>query len=93
MASEPLDLTRLPASPCTHCGHLCTAATSLGEASWKPSEGSLTLCIGCGQSGVFNADLSVRWVPISELSFRNRTDRLAFMKCRVRLLRFITGLN
>jgi len=43
---------------CHKCGHDLDAATSFHDR--KPSEGCCSICIGCGNIMIFNADLTLR---------------------------------
>ena len=54
--------SRVPESPCPHCGKkLDAAADPLGTAT--PSPGDLTLCLDCGEMSEIGADL--RLGPLS----------------------------
>lgn len=43
---------------CPHCGKFTDAA--MGEEGTSPSEGCISICIGCAKPSVFNKDLTLR---------------------------------
>jgi hypothetical protein len=50
--------TRVPLGACATCGHKLDSATSIGAN--VPSEGSVSICVGCGALSIFTADLTLR---------------------------------
>lgn len=52
--------TRLESFACPHCGYVCDACLSVKNEDARPKEGSISLCINCGEFAMFNADLTLR---------------------------------
>lgn len=59
--------TRHAGTPCPNCGTLLDAATIFGPDLCAPSEGDISVCIGCRHILAFNADLSVRNLTDQEM--------------------------
>lgn len=62
-------MKKVPACSCPHCGKELNAATNVDGEGGSPSEGDISLCIGCGGFLTFNKDLTVR-----ELSYDDVVD-------------------
>lgn len=54
---------KLPPSMCPACGHLASAASTLGEVNYQPEPGDISLCIRCAAVNVFAADLTITEAP------------------------------
>ncbi len=57
----------IPECNCPNCGHRFSAASSLDDASAKPSAGDFTVCIECAQLLAFDDDLRVRKITAEEV--------------------------
>lgn len=60
---------RMTPAHCAFCGHLCTAATNIGQGGQQamPEDGDATICGGCGEFNVFTATFQLRKPTVKEL--------------------------
>lgn len=60
------DTFKIPKHTCPYCGKVNDAATRTSEEPSFPSAGALTVCFGCGEWSIFEADFSLRKPTDSE---------------------------
>ena len=60
-------MNRIPRTECPICGYAMDEATGV-EPGAGPREGSLSLCLSCGELMVFRADLTQRRMTAAEIA-------------------------
>jgi len=56
--------TVLPPNNCPYCGHLLELAT--GRPGTRPTKGSFSVCIRCGEISQFDADMKLQKSDIND---------------------------
>ena len=60
-------MPKVPSMPCPKCGVSNDGATDLSNEGNKPKAGDFTICIKCGNIGIFTEDLHVRTAWTDEI--------------------------
>ena len=69
------DSKQIIESACTACGKTLDSAACVGEDA-MPTEGDITLCIGCGHLMAFDQDLKLRELTAQEMKMIAGDQRL-----------------